>query len=448
MLEKIESCLKEFISCLQVTRMYPAWHPQFKKSIDKAYLSLKDVLKDRQDLTIGIIGEELVFEKEIFFELSKMSALIIRYLKERGVERIIFLPGLESEELSRFVSFLLTPKEEVQRPPQEYLNLLGVKNIAVGKIKAPAAAASAEDKVAKSMTYLSTYENSLGEVTRSLEAVLNEETIDYLALRLTVTDVMENLLGRYQHFLTFAALKRYDVRTFFHLLNVSILSMYFSSKIGFAKEEILDIGTAALFHDIGKTYISRKLIQKSDKLTEEEFTQMKSHVIVGTEILLKYVDTLGILPVVVCFEHHLKYNLKGYPKVSFYQKPHIASMIVSLCDIYDALSQRRSYKSDYPPEMIYDLMLRQKGDVFEPQLLERFFRVIGVWPVGTLLLLSDGRVAVAREENEDDIFCPKVEVIAPADKKETIDLKALKGKIKIERSLNPLTSGKEYLPLI
>lgn len=447
MLEKIESCLKEFISCLQVTRMYPAWHPQFKKSIDKAYLNLKDVLKERQDLTVGIIGDELVFEKEIFFELSKMSALIIRYLKERGVERITFLPGLESEELGRFVSYLLTPKEEMTRPPQESLNLLGIKNIAVGKIKAPAAAPGG-DKVEKSISYLSTYENSLGAVTRSLEAVLNEETIDYLALRLTVTDVMENLLDRYQHFLAFAALKRYDMRTFFHLLNVSILSMYFSSKIGFAKEEVLDIGTAALFHDIGKTYISRKIIQKSAKLTEEEYTQIKSHVIVGTEILLKYADNLGILPVVVCFEHHLKYNLKGYPKVSFYQKPHIASMIVSLCDIYDALSERRSYKSDYPPEMIYDLMLRQKGDAFDPQLLERFFQVIGVWPIGTLLLLSDGRVAVVREENEDDIFFPKIEVIAPADKKEAIDLKAAKGKIKIERSLNPLTSGKEYLSLI
>ena len=107
--------------------------------------------------------------------------------------------------------------------------------------------------------------------------------------------------------------------------------------------------------------------------------------------------------------------------------------------MYDALSQRRSYKNDYPPNMIYDLMMREKGRAFEPQLLDKLFKIIGVWPVGTIVRLSDGRIAVVREENEDDIFSPKVEVISPLDKKETIDLKKEEAKIKIERSLNPLS---------
>jgi putative nucleotidyltransferase with HDIG domain len=446
MLENIENYFKDLISALQIARLYPGWHPQFKKSIDKAYISLQDVLKDRQNLVIGIIGEELAFEKEIFFDLSKTSKPMILYLKDRGIERIEFLRGLKNEELSKFIAFLVTPKDEIKHEPQESLSLLGIKNIVVGKISG--VSSDLDVGIGAPISHMSLYENSIDKVSNSLNALLNEEEIDFLSLRLTINDVMENLLGRYQDFLNFATVKRFDLKTFFHILNVSILSMYFASKMGFSKEETLEIGTAALFHDIGKLYISRKIIQKPDKLTVEEFSRIKSHVAVGAEILLKYVDSLGILPVVVCFEHHLKYDLSGYPKLSFPRKQHIVSSIVSICDVYDALSQRRSYKNDYPPNVIYNIMIKDKGTGFDPQLLDRFFQIIGVWPVGTIVVLSDARTAVVKEENEGDIFSPTVEAIWPQDKREIIDLKTVKGQNKIERYLNPLSEGKTYLPLI
>jgi putative nucleotidyltransferase with HDIG domain len=445
--EKIESAFRDLISALQVARLYPDWHPQFKKSVEKAYSSIRGALEEKKELVIGIVGEELAFEKEIFFELSRNVRPAIFYLKQRGIERIEILRGFDQEELSKFISFLVAPKEELKREAQEELTFRGVKNITAGKIKV--AAGSAPDiQVEKAISYLSIYEDSLKTVGQSLEAILNEKEIDRLSLQLAVTGVMENLLGRYQEFLNFATLKRYDLKTFSHILNVSILSMYFASKLGFAKDEVMDVGIAALFHDIGKSYISRKVIRKPGRLTEEEFTEMKSHVVMGAEILLKYVDSLGVIPVVVCFEHHLKFDLNGYPKAAFYGRPHIASLIVSICDYYDALSQRRGYKADYPPEMVYGMMQKEKGTTFSPLLLEEFFKLIGVWPVGTLVALSDGRIGVVRQENEDDIFCPRLEVIAPADRREAIDLKEQKDKLKIAHSLNPLTDGKDYLALI
>lgn len=443
MLEKIENLLRDLMSALQIARLYPAWHPEFKKGIDKAYLSLQDVLKTRPSLVVGIVGQELAFEKEIFFDLSKTLKPMIIYLKDRGIERIEFLSGLTHEELSKFISLLVAPKEEIKAEPQKALSLSGVRNIIVAKITTGISVASG-----KPSGYLRNYEESLEKISSSLENVLNEEDIDYLSLRFDVTNFMDNLMNRYQEFLNFATMKRYDLKTFSHILNVSILSMYFASKIGFNKEQVVNIGTAALFHDIGKLYISRGLLKKPYKLTEGEYSQIKSHVIIGAEILLKYVETLGILPVVVCFEHHLRYDLKGYPKVSFYRKLNIASLIVSICDVYDALSQRRNYKSDYPPPMIYELMVQEKGRAFQPQLIDKFFRIMGVWPIGTIVALKDERIAVVREENEEDIFSPKVEVIAPAERREIIDLKAADEQGKIQRALNPFNEGKEYLGLI
>ncbi|MBM3249940.1 MAG: HD domain-containing protein [Candidatus Omnitrophica bacterium] len=447
MKEKIESAFRDLISALQVARLYPDWHPQFKKSVEKAYSSIREVLEEKKELVIGIVGEELAFEKEIFFDLSRNVRPAILYLKQRGIERIEILREFNQEELSEFISFLVAPKEELKKEAQEELALRGVKNISAGKIRVSSGTA-ADIQVEKAISHLSIYEESLKTVGESLEAILNEKEIDRLGLQLAVTGVMENLLGRYQELLNFATLKRYDLKTFSHLLNVSILSMYFSSRLGFAKDEMLDVGIAALFHDIGKSYISRKVIRKPGRLTEEEFTVIKSHALLGAEIMLKYTGSLGILPVVVCFEHHIKYDLSGYPKTHFYGRPHIASLVVSTCDYYDALSQRRGYKADYPPEIVYGMMQREKGATFDPVLLDEFFKLIGVWPVGTLVALSDGRIGVVREENDDDPFRPTIEVIAPADKRERIDLKGQKDGLKIEHSLNPLTEGKDYLALI
>ena len=437
MLQHIEETLKDFMSAIQVSRLYSDWHPQFNKGIEKSFLSLSEALSEKQEIVIGIVGEEIAFENEIFFNLSKTSKPIIRYLKDRGIERIGFYRGLEKGELAKFISFLAVSKDEIKPDLQNELQALGVKNIVAGKIRAGGVSG---ENITKAMDYFSLYDDSLKKVTQSIDNVINAEDLDHVSFHLTVQGVMDNLLGRYQELLNFAAVQRYDVKTFSHILNVSILSMYFSSRMGFSKDVVREIGVAALFHDIGKIYISRKIIRKPGALTEQEFGKIKNHVILGAELMLEYVDNLGMLPVVVSYEHHLKYDRSGYPKSTFPRKPHIASLIVSICDVYDALSARRSYKADYPPQVIYEIMMKDRGKAFEPFLLDKFFRLIGVWPIGTKVVLSDGRIALVKEENEDDILFPKVEI---EDNKEILDLKLLKDTLKIERYINPHVQPKE-----
>ncbi|HTZ11510.1 MAG TPA: HD domain-containing phosphohydrolase [Candidatus Margulisiibacteriota bacterium] len=454
MFENIEASFKEILASLQTAKLYGTDHPLFKKSCEKAFSSLKVVLRENNELVIGIVGEELAFEKEIFIELSRAIKPSILYLKERGIERISFASSVSAEEFEKFVVFLSARKEELKKGPQEYLISLGVRNITVGKLKGqassatpPAGDASREEKGAE-VSSSSIYESSLDNFSKSLSGILDAQVIDSLTFKFAINNVMEHLIKQHQEFLRLTTIKRYDPSTFVHLLNVSILAMHFASKMGFERNVILDIGVAALFHDIGKLYISRNILRKKDRLTDEEFGRITSHTVMGAQILLKYVDALGILPVVVAFEHHLKYNLLGYPKLSFGQKPNIASSMVSICDVYDALSERRGYKADYPPDVIYDIMMKEKGTSFDPQLVDKFFEFVGVWPIGSVVALSDGRVAVVADENSDDIFSPKVEVIHPEDKKEVINLKDTKGTLKVERYLNPWKEGKDFLHLI
>jgi putative nucleotidyltransferase with HDIG domain len=443
MSEVIENSFRGFVQALQTAKLYGTEHAKFAKSVDKAFESFKAAFQEKPDLVFGIVGEELAFEKEVMFELSKSTRPMIIYLKSRGIERMDFHGSLIKEELYKFLVFLVTPKEELKKEPQEHLLILGIRNINVGHIK------STEERVGTGAADdLKLYESSLENFNRVLDNVLEDKDVDYLDLQFNVSNIFESLTSRHQELLKLTVLKRYDQVTFAHILNVSVLSMFFASKLGLPREEVLDIGIAALFHDIGKTHVSRKIIKKTDKLTDEEFEAIKGHTVYGAEILLKYVDTLGQLPVLAAFEHHVKTGFQSYPKMPYPCKPHLSSAIIGVCDIYDALSARRSYKKSMPSMMVYEILLKEKEKLHSPELVDDFFKIMGVFPIGTLVLLSDSRIGVVRLQNEGDIFSPKVEVVYPADKREVLDLKGNTLGLKIEKSLDPLAEGQPYVSLI
>ena len=234
-------------------------------------------------------------------------------------------------------------------------------------------------------------------------------------------------------------MKKHDDSTFVHSVNVAILAIYFSLKLGFDQESAMKIGVAGFFHDIGKLAISKKIIGKPTALSENEFAKIQSHTVLGAMLLLRYSDILGTLPVIVAFQHHLRYDRKGYPKTFFPTDLHIASRIVSVCDYYDALRERRSYKSYMPPERIYKIMQKEKGRYFDPKLCDEFFRIIGVFPLSSVVKLSDGNIAVVTEQNSQDLLHPKVKVFALSsgeflDTAFTLDLK--ENNIEIEKTLN------------
>ncbi|MDP2928041.1 MAG: HD domain-containing protein [Candidatus Omnitrophota bacterium] len=415
----------------------------FQKSLDKAFEAFADVLASRQEMTIGIVGEELAFEKEILFDLAKFLRPAILYLKERNIERIAFYSGLSKEELAKFVSFIAKPKEDFKGDLQASLSLTGIEHISIGKLKVD----MQQNRNVFALAQSELYDSSADMVGRALSGVLNSEKIDHLGLKFSLSNIMENLSSQRQEMLKLATVKRYDVETYTHMLNVSIFSMYFSSRLGFDKTDILNIGVAAMYHDIGKLSISRRILHKPGQLTDQEFGRVKSHTLLGAQIMLKYVNTLGILPVVICFEHHLKYDSSGYPRLPFLRKQHIASLIVAICDVYDALSQRRGYKQDYSPDVVYNIMNRDKGSAFNPVLLDKFFRIMGLWPVGAVVALNDGSIALVRGQNESDIRRPKIEIVSPQDKKRLVDL-TQDATLSIERYLNPWKEGKEYLRLV
>lgn len=446
MIERIKNALLNLSSAIQAGKIYSKDHPSYQTFILRAFQAFNDCLARKKELIIGIVEDELAWEGEIFFSLSQKLNALVFYLQEKNIERVVFLPGLKEEELTRFVEYLIGWERTDATEAQEYLAALGVKNIRAGKIRA--LDSQGESGGAVSRPQKKRAGKTLRNVSQIIDNVLHEDAVDYLDLKFNVLNYMEDYMGKRQELTDLVSIKKKDLPTFLHLLNVSILCMFVSSKLGYPQEDVLDLGIAGLFHDIGKLAISGRILKKKSKLKEDEFYKMKHHTTRGAEILVTYSGSMGRLPVVAAYEHHLRYDMKGYPRLAFSRKPHVVSMIVSLCDVYDALAQRRSYKKDFPPKKIYDIMIEGKGTSFDPDLVEDFFRAMGVWPIGTIISLSNGRIAVVRKTNRKAIFKPVVEVIHPKKYREMIDLAEEKDKLEIKESLNPFKEGKKYLKRI
>ncbi len=446
MLNVLKKALVHLFSAIQTAKLYSRGHPLFSETIEKSYKSLKEVLANKTEIVVGMVDGELACEEDIYFDLSRKLRSSILYLLDRNIEKIHFHRALNKDELSEFVSLLSSSRSELSKDSQKVLALHGIRNIKTGKIKDESLFLVERTEDWQVLQKL--YETSIDSYVRSIESVLNLEELDYIDLRFNMLNIMENFMGRHQEIMSLIAIKEKDLLTYVHLMNVSILAMHLTARLGYSKDNVLDVGAAALFHDVGKMYVSSKILRKKSKLTEREFSKIKDHAILGARILNEYSDTMGILPAVVAFEHHLKYDLTGYPKVTYLKRPSIASFIVSICDVYDALAQRRTYKKDSPPNEIYEIMIKDRGKLFHPEILDRFFEVTGVWPVGTIVSLSDQSIAVVREVNERDIFRPTVEVISPPENKRFIDTEAEKQTIKIVSPLNPFGEGKKYLDTI
>lgn len=446
MLDTPKKAIVQLFSAIKTAKLYSRDHPLFNEAIEKSYESLKNSLENKTEIVIGLVDGELAYEQDIYFDLSRKLKSSILYLLDRNIDKIHIHRALNMDELREFAVLLSSSKSELSKDSQKVIALHGIRNIKTGKIKSdsPFLVEGTEDWQALQKLY----DTSVDSYVHSLESVLKLEPLDYIELRFNILNVMESFIGRHQEIMSLLAIKKKDLLTYVHLMNVSILAMHLTARLGYSKDSVLDMGVAALFHDVGKMYISSEILRKKSKLTEREFSKIKDHTVLGARILNEYSDTIGILPAVVAFEHHLRYDLTGYPRVTYQKKPTDASLIVSICDVYDALAQRRTYKNDSPPNEIYEIMIKDRAKLFHPEILDRFFEVTGVWPVGTIVSLNDKSIAVVREVNERDIFRPKVEVISPSEKKRFIDTEIEKQKIMIVAPLNPFAEGKKYLDAI
>jgi len=192
-------------------------------------------------------------------------------------------------------------------------------------------------------------------------------------------------------------IRDYDDYTFTHSVNVAIQTICLGHELGLSRHSLVRLGICGLFHDLGKVDIPREIINKPGPLTAREFRTVKLHSLNSVRRMIRLEATPDLLAGIILppFEHHLRYDLNGYPEVGWSRKVSFFGRIIQICDVYDALTSSRIYRSKpLSPDRAIGMMLRDSGKAFDPVLLKWFVNMHGVLPVGTVVGLNTGELGV------------------------------------------------------
>ena len=167
-------------------------------------------------------------------------------------------------------------------------------------------------------------------------------------------------------------------------------------------------------HDIGKVRTPVEVLNKPDKLTDQEFALMRMHVVDGAEILRRTPEMAPLAPV-VAFEHHLRLDGTGYPIGAKRSSLNIGTMLCSIADVYDAMRSQRAYQQSFPSDRVLAVLKQNDGVHFDQHLVRRFTQLMGIYPPGNLVRLDTGELGVVVRVYAPDPYRPKVRVIMGAD---------------------------------
>lgn len=204
----------------------------------------------------------------------------------------------------------------------------------------------------------------------------------------------------------------FDAYTVSHSVRVALLATLVADRLGVEKSLMVEIATAALLHDVGKSQIPSEIVFKNGPLTDDERHVMARHPKLGAEILL---ESREANPWSVCaaYGHHVRHDRRGYPEVPSWVKLSRATSLIQVCDVFEALTAVRPYKPPLTPKQAYAIILRDRH-AFDPAALKAFTRAVGLYPPGSRVVLSDGSEGVVVRAGER-IDRPTVEVRRHAD---------------------------------
>ncbi|MDR2612124.1 MAG: HD domain-containing protein [Deltaproteobacteria bacterium] len=222
--------------------------------------------------------------------------------------------------------------------------------------------------------------------------------------RRVVQDMVETLFEDERLLLNLSTIRDYDDYTCTHSVNVAILSMCLGRRLGLSRVAVATLGLSGLFHDLGKVDIPISLIRKTARFTPEEYEEVKNHSLFSVARIIqinaehKFKTRLLQAP----FEHHLGVDLGGYPNSELNPPLSLFGRIVAIADHYDALTSSRSYRPvPMNPEQALDIMTSSAGKSLDPLLLKVFINMVGIYPIGTLLILDTKEVAMVAETPPD-----------------------------------------------
>jgi putative nucleotidyltransferase with HDIG domain len=224
-----------------------------------------------------------------------------------------------------------------------------------------------------------------------------------------VDDIYQSVQRNSGAMISLSRLKRADDYTYMHSVAVCGLMIALSRQLGLSEQDAREAGVGGLMHDIGKSMIPDRILRKPEKLSDDEWAKMKSHPQVGHEILSR--GSFGPIPLDVVLHHHEKIDGTGYPHRLAGSAISLFAKMGSVCDVYDAVTSNRPYKTGWAPAEAIRKMAEWAPGHFDDRVFQAFVRTVGIYPIGTLVKLDCDRLGVVVEHNDQALLKPTVAVI-------------------------------------
>jgi HD-GYP domain-containing protein (c-di-GMP phosphodiesterase class II) len=346
--------------------LYPPNHPRVRESVANIVSALRQVLEEREtdSVTFLVVGDDLVIDDEALRRASLPQVQFVQSLKRRGIERLTLADGLPEEEVFPFIDALALGHTPRSSP-----------HIVLGRVRV-----SLDEEPSPEAPDNERQELSVEQLERVREAFgrfRSERKLPISQIEELVWSFIDSLSRTTRAILPLAKLKEHDEYTFVHSVNVSLLVLAQARTFGIQGAMLHSFGMAGLLHDVGKLMIPLSVLNKSGTLDAGEWEEMKTHAEQGAW-LLSEIEGTAPLPILVAFEHHLRYDLKpNYPQTRTPRMPNLASRMTAVADSYDAMSTVRPYQQPFLRAAAIEILKKRSGTFYDPLLVGNFLRLIG-----------------------------------------------------------------------
>lgn len=411
-----------FYSTLRNLKMYPIENAVVQKSLEELSALSKELIAGDGEVEFRLAGEFLFLNAtRMKLDLDNYTSFsyILGRFRDAGLGRLRFLDPPTPRDWTVFLSFLSAPQGA--NAAERFENLgrrLADTNVGVFELGPADDAADdpADDEEAKERAKR-TYQQSVSTTKEVINSVRMGASPNIRKIKRVVQGIVDQILSDETSLMGLTTIRDYDDYTFTHCVNVCIFSVALGRRLGLTRLQLYDLGFAGLFHDIGKSRVPVEIIQKPEMLTEDEWRLVAAHPWLGVLALfqLREQSEFPYRSMLVAYQHHMKQDLTGYPRslrlteVTFYAK------IVAVADGFDAATTRRAYMSEaLDPAVVLQEMRDNPRRGMDPVIVKAFVALLGVYPVGTLVILDTFELALVHSANPlpDMVSRPIVRVVS------------------------------------
>lgn len=363
----ITGFIRHLLSATANASLYGMAHPQVRRLASQAFDTLLSALEGRETFSLLIIDGELVVE-ELPQEQSLFMGRFVQILASRGIGHVRIAAGIAPQEVEAFIAGLARQGDAAG-------DMVSSEHLKLGRIEMRQAETGGAD-ISKPLVKLPEMPaNERAHFIEIYEAVKKRRKLHMTGISEIVSGFVDVFRQEGKPLMVMAALRDTDEYTFTHSTNVCILNMAQAMALGIEGQQLNDIGIAAMLHDIGKLFVPEEIIIKKTSLTPEEIEIMRQHPVKGARYLL---DAPGVprLAISTAFEHHMKFNFNGYPKVPPGWQQNLCSQMTNISDVFDALRTRRPYREPVELKDIARIMLNIIGTDLHPVLTRNFLKII------------------------------------------------------------------------